>query len=115
MHDESRFLQVGIIRLAYRSARPQEAVLHHACGLCGGDGRDGGLLERRSFASFRLLTGAGIGGEYTAINSAIQELIPARYRGHTDLAINGSFWIGAAIGAAGSIVLLDPGVLRQQD
>jgi MFS family permease len=64
-----------------------------------------------SFALFRLLTGAGIGGEYTAINSAIQELIPARYRGRTDLLINGSFWIGAAIGAAGSIVLLDPEVL----
>jgi MFS family permease len=64
-----------------------------------------------SFALFRLLTGAGIGGEYTAINSAIQELIPARYRGRTDLLINGSFWIGAAVGAVGSIVLLDPGVL----
>jgi MFS family permease len=64
-----------------------------------------------SFALFRLITGAGIGGEYTAINSAIQELVPARYRGHTDLLINGSFWIGAAIGAAGSIVLLDPAVL----
>src|SRR5437667_12470831 len=63
-----------------------------------------------SFALFRFLTGAGIGGEYTAINSAIQELIPARFRGRTDLAINGSFWIGAAIGAAGSLVLLDPSV-----
>src|SRR5262249_21881389 len=52
------------------------------------------------------LTGAGIGGEYTAINSAIQELIPARYRGRTDLAINGSFWVGAALGAGVSIVLL---------
>jgi MFS family permease len=61
-----------------------------------------------SFALFRFLTGAGIGGEYTAINSAIQELIPARYRGWTDLVINGSFWLGAAIGAAASIVLLDP-------
>src|SRR5271169_1322062 len=48
-----------------------------------------------SFAVFRALTGAGIGGEYTAINSAIQELIPARFRGRTDLAINGSFWLGA--------------------
>src|SRR5207342_1853235 len=57
-----------------------------------------------SFAAFRFLTGAGIGGEYTAINSAIQEMIPARYRGRTDLIINGSFWIGAAIGAAGSLV-----------
>jgi MFS family permease len=61
-----------------------------------------------SFALFRFFTGAGIGGEYTAINSTIQELIPARVRGWTDLVINGSFWIGAAIGAAGSIVLLDP-------
>ena len=61
-----------------------------------------------SFVLFRLFTGAGIGGEYTAINSTIQELIPARYRGWTDLVINGSFWIGAAFGAAGSIVLLDP-------
>ena len=64
-----------------------------------------------SFALFRFLTGAGIGGEYTAINSAIQELIPARYRGWTDLVINGSFWLGAAVGAAASIILLDPAVL----
>jgi MFS family permease len=63
-----------------------------------------------SFAVFRFLTGAGIGGEYTAINSAIQELIPARLRGRTDLIINGSFWGGAALGAGGSRVLLDPGL-----
>jgi MFS family permease len=61
-----------------------------------------------SFALFRFLTGAGIGGEYTAINSTIQELIPARFRGFTDLLINGSFWVGAAMGAGGAIVLLDP-------
>src|SRR6266436_864273 len=61
-----------------------------------------------SYAFFRFLTGAGIGGEYTAINSTIQELVPARYRGWTDLVINGSFWVGAAIGAGASIVLLDP-------
>ena len=61
-----------------------------------------------TFALCRFFTGAGIGGEYTAINSAIQELIPARYRGWTDLVINGSFWIGAAMGASGSILLLDP-------
>ncbi|MGA8932412.1 MAG: MFS transporter, partial [Pseudolabrys sp.] len=60
-----------------------------------------------SFALFRLLTGAGIGGEYAAINSTIQELVPARVRGWTDLVINGSFWIGAALGALGSLVLLD--------
>jgi MFS family permease len=64
-----------------------------------------------SFAVFRVLTGAGIGGEYAAINSAIQELIPARYRGRTDLAINGSFWVGAALGALGAVVLLEPGRL----
>src|SRR5262249_22702302 len=61
-----------------------------------------------SFVFFRLFTGAGIGGKSTAINSTIQELIPARCRGSTDLVINGSFWIGAAFGAASSIVLLDP-------
>jgi MFS family permease len=61
-----------------------------------------------SFGLFRFLTGAGIGGEYAAINSAIQEFIPARYRARTDLAINGSYWLGAAVGAAGSIVFLDP-------
>lgn len=64
-----------------------------------------------SFAFFRFLTGAGIGGEYSAINSAIQELIPARRRGWTDLAINGSFWFGAAFGGVGAIVLLDPRVV----
>jgi MFS family permease len=64
-----------------------------------------------SYALFRFLTGAGIGGEYTAINSTIQELVPARYRGWTDLVINGSFWIGAAIGAVAAIVLLEPGFL----
>jgi MFS family permease len=61
------------------------------------------------FALSRFVTGAGIGGEYAAINSAIQELIPARYRGRTDLAVNGSFWVGAAIGSIGSVVLLEPG------
>jgi len=61
-----------------------------------------------SFLFFRFLTGAGIGGEYSAINSAIQELIPARLRGRTDLAINGSFWVGAAAGALVSVPLLDP-------
>src|SRR6201998_1160322 len=64
-----------------------------------------------SFALFRALTGAGIGGEYTAINSAIQEFVPPRFRGRTDLAINGSFWIRAALGAAGAGVFLQPGTL----
>ncbi len=64
-----------------------------------------------SFALFRFFTGAGIGGEYAAVNAAIQELIPARRRGFTDLVINGSFWIGAAIGAGGSVVVLNPRLL----
>ncbi len=64
-----------------------------------------------SFATCRLAVGAGIGGEYAAVNSTIQELIPARVRGWTDLVINGSYWIGAALGAAGSLVLLDPALI----
>lgn len=67
-----------------------------------------------SFALFRFLTGAGIGGEYTAVNSTIQELVPARFRGWTDLTINGSFWLGAAIGATGSVVLLDGSLLSPE-
>ncbi len=59
----------------------------------------------------RALTGAAIGGEYAAINSAIDELIPAKYRGRIDLAINGSFWVGAAAGALLTIPLLDPTVV----
>ena len=67
-----------------------------------------------SYATFRFLTGCGIGGEYSAVNSTIQEFIPARYRGRTDLAINGSFWIGGAIGAAASLVFLDPAIIPAQ-
>lgn len=61
-----------------------------------------------SFALFRALTGAGIGGEYAAINSAIDELIPARLRGQVDLAINATYWIGAALGSVLTLFLLDP-------
>jgi MFS family permease len=67
-----------------------------------------------SFAICRFVTGVGIGGEYAAINSAIDELIPARVRGRVNLAINGSFWIGAALGALISLVLLDERVLGPQ-
>jgi len=61
-----------------------------------------------SFAAFRFITGAGIGGEYAAVNSAIDELIPARFRGRVDLMVNGSYWLGAAAGSAATMVLLDP-------
>lgn len=64
-----------------------------------------------SFCLFRFITGSGIGGEYSAISSAVDELIPAIYRGRVELFINGSYWIGAAVGAASTIVLLDPRLL----
>ncbi|MET8947659.1 MFS transporter [Streptomyces sp. NPDC004542] len=63
------------------------------------------------FFAFRFLTGFGIGGEYAAINSAIDELIPAHYRGRVDLMINGSFWLGAVGGSLLSIVALNTDLL----
>ena len=88
------------LRLAHRPARAQEAVLHHHRRLPRRHRADRPRPGAGcSFFLFRFLTGCGIGGEYTAINSTIQELVPARYRGLTDLVINGSFWIGAALGA----------------
>lgn len=66
-----------------------------------------------SFMVFRFLAGAGIGGEYSAINSAIDELIPARARGHTDLAINGSWWLGTAAGALLTVPLLNPHLIPE--
>ena len=64
-----------------------------------------------SFALFRLMTDAGIGGEYAAINSTIDELIPAAYRGRVDIIVNGSYWIGAALGSISTIIILDPNLL----
>ena len=64
-----------------------------------------------SFALFRAITGLGIGGEYAAINSAIDELIPAKYRGRIDIIVNGSFWLGAAAGSGASLLFLDPHLL----
>jgi MFS family permease len=63
------------------------------------------------FVACRFLTGTGIGGEYAAINSAVDELIPARVRGHVDLAINGSWWVGTAVGAFLTTILLNPHLL----
>jgi MFS family permease len=60
-----------------------------------------------SFSIFRLITGMGIGGEYAAINSAIDELIPARVRGRVDLMVNATYWVGAALGASATILLLN--------
>ena len=64
-----------------------------------------------SMGACRAITGFGIGGEYAAINSAIDELIPARVRGQVNLFINGSYWIGAAAGSAATLLLLDPAFL----
>jgi MFS family permease len=64
-----------------------------------------------SFVVFRFFTGAGIGGEYSAIYSAVDELVPARVRGRVALAISGSYWIGTMMGSALSIVLLNPEII----
>ena len=71
----------------------------------------GAAWNGASFFLFRFVTGAGIGGEYSAINSTIQELIPARYRGRLDLMVNGSFWVGAALGALVAVALLNPALV----
>src|SRR5262245_37140329 len=63
------------------------------------------------FVLLRFAAGAGIGGEYAAINSAIDELVPARIRGAVDLAINGSYWIGIAAGAGLTLIVLNPALL----
>jgi MFS family permease len=67
-----------------------------------------------SFIAFRCLTGFGIGGECAAMNSAIDELLPARVRGFADIALNGTYWVGAALGALASAVLLNPRVVGHQ-
>jgi len=61
-----------------------------------------------SFAFFRFLTGSGIGGEYAAISSAIDELIPAPFRGRVNLLVNGSYWLGAGLGSLSTLLILDP-------
>ena len=67
-----------------------------------------------SLAVFRALTGMGIGGEYAAINSAIDELIPSAQRGRVDLAINGTWWLGTLFGSGASLLLLDPHIVPAQ-
>ncbi len=66
-----------------------------------------------SFALFRLFTGLGIGGEYAAINSAVDELIPGKVRGTVDLVVNGTFWLGAVVGSAASFFLLNTHSISQ--
>lgn len=66
-----------------------------------------------SLGAFRLLTGLGIGGEYAAVNSAVDELMPARLRGRLSLGLNGTYWLGAALGAGFSLILLNPHLLPE--
>ncbi|MBO9556199.1 MFS transporter [Cellulomonas sp.] len=73
-----------------------------------GSGLGGLSWNLGSFLVFRFVAGMGIGGEYTAINSAIDELIPAHFRGRVDIAVNGTYWAGALIGSLGALVLLNP-------
>ena len=67
-----------------------------------------------SFAFFRFVTGSGIGGEYAAISSAIDELIPAAFRGRVNLLVNGSYWLGAALGSLSTLIILNPRLLPQK-
>ena len=75
-----------------------------------GSGLAGFSWDFWSLAAFRFIAGLGIGGEYSAINSAIDELIPSHYRGRVDIAINGTYWAGAALGAGANLYLLSPSV-----
>ena len=96
----------AVLRLAHRPPRAQEALHDHARALPRGDRRDR-VLARSWCSPLPLLHRRGIGGEYAAINSAIDELIPARVRGTVDLIINGSFWLGTRGGGAVGLLLND--------
>ncbi|WP_315971198.1 MFS transporter [Curtobacterium sp. TC1] len=93
-------------RMSDRLGRRKLFILTLAIYLIG-SGIAGLAQDFWFLAAFRFVAGLGIGGEYAAINSAIDELIPAKYRGHVDIAINGTYWGGAALGAFANIYLLD--------
>lgn len=93
-------------RMSDRLGRRKLFILTLAIYLIG-SGIAGLAQDWWFLAVFRFVAGLGIGGEYAAINSAIDELIPSKYRGHVDIAINGTYWGGAALGAAANIYLLD--------
>jgi MFS family permease len=104
---------VGALVFGYMADRLGRRTLFLATlGLyLGASGATAFAFDLPSLLVCRFAAGAGIGGEYAAINSAIDELIPARHRGRTDLAVNGTYWLGALIAAASATVLLDPTVL----
>ena len=103
----------AVLRLPDRPARPQEAVHGHPGVYLVATVLTAFSRNPMWFFVCRFFTGAGIGGEYAAINSAIDELIPARVRGRVDLVINGSFWLGTAFGAALSVFLLNDGYFAE--
>ncbi|MFI5531835.1 MFS transporter [Kitasatospora sp. NPDC051853] len=94
-------------RLADRLGRRRLFIATLAVYLIG-NGLTALSMDFTFFAVTRFIAGAGIGGEYAALNSAIDELIPSRHRGHADLAVNGTYWLGAMIGAAANLAFLDP-------
>ena len=94
------------LRPALRQARSTQAVHPDAASSTWSGSGIAGLSPAIWFLFvFRFVAGLGIGGEYAAINSAIDELIPSKYRGHVDIAINGTYWGGAALGAAANLYL----------
>ena len=106
-----RLRRRAVLRPADRPLRPQEAVpAHAAASTSPPPSRPRSRCRPPYFFIARFFTGAGIGGEYAAINSAIDELIPARVRGRVDLIINGTYWAGAALGALAAIVLLNTSI-----
>ncbi|SBN64497.1 Predicted arabinose efflux permease, MFS family [Curtobacterium sp. 9128] len=99
-------------RMSDRLGRRKLFILTLAIYLIG-SGIAGFAQDFWFLAAFRFVAGLGIGGEYAAINSAIDELIPSKYRGHVDIAINGTYWGGAALGAFANIYLLDPSLFAE--
>lgn len=97
-------------RLADRAGRKRLFLVTLAVYLVG-TALSGLATSFAVFAALRFVAGSGIGGEYAAINSAIDELIPARVRGRVDLAVNGSYWLGVALGAVATEVVLDPALV----
>ena len=96
-------------RITDRIGRRKIFILTLAIYLLG-SGAAGFSWDLYSIAVFRFIAGVGIGGEYSAINSAIDELIPSHYRGRVDIAINGTYWGGAALGASANLYLLSDAV-----
>lgn len=97
-------------RLSDKLGRKKLFILTLAIYLVG-SGIGGFAFSMWFLMIFRFIAGMGIGGEYAAINSAIDELIPSKYRGRIDIAINGTYWGGAALGSAANLFLLNPDII----